>query len=134
VIPLLKINRNAFVVLDRDGETLDAKINDTKQRITAEIGDGNYWITNGKEIENYLSDETISRWLPEEYGYKSEFTNDPNTKFENNISKLSGIIKSSSKTVLSSEIAKYIDEDSLETLDLKKNLTNLIAQIKKWNE
>ncbi|MCL2414240.1 MAG: AAA family ATPase [Bacteroidales bacterium] len=134
VIPLLKINRNAFVVLDRDGRTLNTKINDTKQRITTEIGENNYWITRGREIENYLSDETVSKWLSEKYVCKSEFTNDSDSKFEYSIDKINQKVKYNlNKTALSSEIAKYIDVASMETLDLKKNIENLIVQIKKWN-
>lgn len=134
VIPLLRINKKAFVVLDRDGETSDTKINDTKQRITTEIGQENYWVTKGREIENYLSNEVVSKWLSQKYDCKSEFTNDSDVKFEDSIEKINQKVKYNlNKTVLSSEIAKYIDKDSLATLDLKKNVENLIVQIKKWN-
>ena len=137
VIPLLKINRNAFVILDRDGKTMNAKINETKKRITEEIGEGNSWITKGREIENYLSDKTISDWLLNKHGYKTNFTNDKNTKLEENIKNSNENIKlkyNLSKTVFSSEIVYFINNELLETLDLKKNLANLIYRIKKWNE
>lgn len=137
VIPLLKINSNAFVVLDRDGRTMNTKVNDTKNRIINEIGEGNNWITKGREIENYLSDTTISNWLFEKHGYKSNVINDKNTKLEDNILNSDNKIKlkyNLSKTVFSSEIANYIEKDSLEVLDLKDNLLNLIEKINKWNE
>ncbi|MBK7094591.1 MAG: hypothetical protein IPH57_05950 [Saprospiraceae bacterium] len=137
VIPLLKINRNAFVVLDRDGKTMNAKINDTKNRISKEIGDNNSWITKGREIENYLSDKTISNWLLEKHGYKSNFSNEKNTKPEDNIANSNKTINlkyNSSKTVYSSEIGNFIDKDSLDILDLKENIVNLIDKIKGWNE
>ncbi|NOZ45961.1 MAG: ATP-binding protein [Chlorobi bacterium] len=136
VIPLLKINRNAFVVLDRDGKTMNAKINDTKNRITSEIGESNSWITKGREIENYLTDKTISNWLLDKHGYKTDFSNDKNTKLEViiNSNERIKLNYNLSKTVYSSEIVKFIDKDSLETLDLKENLLNLIEKIEKWNE
>ncbi len=137
VIPLLKINSNAFVVLDRDGKTMNTKVNDTKKRIIDEIGEGNNWITKGREIENYLSDKTISKWLSEKHGYKSNVINDKDTKLEDNILNSDKKIKlkyNLSKTAFSSEIANYIDKDSLEVLDLKDNLLNLIEKINKWNE
>ncbi len=56
VIPLLKINKNAFVIIDRDGKSSTTEINETKKRISKEIGDNNSWITKGREIENYLTD------------------------------------------------------------------------------
>lgn len=137
VIPLLKINKNAFVVLDRDGKTMNAKINDTKTRITQEIGGNNSWITKGREIENYLSDKTIANWLLEKHGFKSNFSNDKNTKLEDNISNSNKAINlkyNSSKTIYSSEISQYIDKDSLDVLDLKENILNLIDKIKDWNK
>jgi len=137
VIPLLKINRNAFVVLDRDGKTMNTKINDTKNRITKEIGENNSWITKGREIENYLSEKTITNWLLEKHGFKSNFSNEKNTKLEDNIASSNKTINlkyNSSKTVYSSEITNFIDEDSLDILDLKENILNLIDKIKGWNE
>lgn len=137
VIPLLKINSNAFVIIDRDGKTTNTKLNETKKRITNEIGESNSWITKGREIENYLSDKTISEWLLNKYKYKTNFTNDKNTKLEDNITNSNNKINlkyNLNKTVFSSEIANYIDKDSLQTLDLKENILNLINKIKKWNE
>lgn len=137
VIPLLKINSNAFVVLDRDGKTMNTKVNDTKSRIINEIGEGNNWITKGREIENYLSDKTISNWLYEKHGYNLNIINDKNTKLEDNILNSDNKVKlkyNLSKTVFSSEISNYIDKDSLEVLDLKDNLLNLIEKINKWNK
>ena len=137
VIPLLKINSNAFVVIDRDGKTMNAKINDTKKRITNEIGENNSWITKGREIENYLSDETITTWLKNEHGYNVTFINNKNSKLEDNIFKSNNKIEvkyNLNKRAYSSEIAIYIDKNSLDVLDLKKNLLNLIDKINKWNE
>jgi predicted ATP-dependent endonuclease of OLD family len=137
VIPLLKINRNAFVVLDRDGKTMKTVINETKRRITEEIGENNSWITKGREIENYLTDKTISDWLFNVHGIKTEFYNDKNTKLEENIQnsgKKINLKYNGSKTVFSSEIVNYIDKDSLSILDLNENLSNLIQKIRNWNK
>lgn len=137
VIPLLKINRNAFVVLDRDGKTMNVKINDTKNRITNEIGENNSWITKGREIENYLTDKTISEWLLYKHQIKTDFFNDKNEKLEDNIANSGKSINlkyNLSKTVFSSEIVNYINKDSLTILDLEENILNLINKIRKWNE
>ncbi len=137
VIPLVKINRNAHVVIDRDGKSMNAKINETKQRITDEIGASNFWITKGREIENYLSGDVIKKWLKEKHGYNSSLTNDKNTKLEETILQSNSKIKlkyNSSKTVYSAEISEFIDLDSIEMLDLKEKLNELITNIKKWNE
>ncbi len=135
-IPLLRINTNAFVVIDRDGERMTPKLNETKKRINKEIGDDNCWITKGREIENYLSDETIKKWLLEKHGYESDFINDKNTKIEASISNSNEKIKLQyhlNKTVYSSEIAEFIMAESIDVLELRGNMENLILQIRKWN-
>ncbi|MCT4637043.1 MAG: AAA family ATPase [Bacteroidales bacterium] len=137
VIPLVKINRNAYVVIDRDGKSMNSKINQTKQRITDEIGASNFWITKGREIENYLSDDVIKKWLKEKHGYNSSLTNEKNTKLEDNISQSNTKIKlkyNSSKTVYSAEISEFIDSTSIDVLDLKEKLNELIVNIRNWNE
>lgn len=136
VIPLLKINKNAFVVLDRDGKSSNAKLNTTKTRINSEIGEGNYWVTKGREVENYLSNDIVTNWLKGKDYTSFKFTNDPDKKLEDNIAESNTKIKleyNLSKTLFSSEIKNYITEDSINTLDLKANLLKLIAKIKLWN-
>jgi predicted ATP-dependent endonuclease of OLD family len=136
VIPLLKINKNAFVIIDRDGIVMNPKLNVTKSRINQEIGEGNFWVTKGREIENYLSDKTINNWLLQTHGYKSNFINEKNIKLEENILKSNGNIKlkyNLSKTAYSSEIAECIDRESIDVLDLEENIQRLILKIEEWN-
>jgi len=57
-IELIKLNRNIIVVIDSDRKSADDNINPTKKRIETEI-DGHSdralsWITDGREIENYI--------------------------------------------------------------------------------
>lgn len=59
-IDALGINRNAVVVMDRDGGDKDSIWN-TKQRVcdeTTAVG-GLCWITDGTEIENYISKKVL---------------------------------------------------------------------------
>ncbi len=136
VIPLLKINSNAFVVIDRDGKTVETELNKTKTRISEEIGPDNYWITEGREIENYLSEEIIRKWLSSEHDCQTKFMNDTNTKLEDNIVKAHNQTKlryNLSKTVYSSEIVKYFDDLNLDVLDLRSKLNLLISNIRAWN-
>lgn len=86
LIPMIKLNSNAHVIIDRDGKTISAKLNETKERIQSEIGEKNTWITKGREIENYLSNRTIEKWLSSIYKINQAFKNEVNTKLENNIS------------------------------------------------
>ncbi|WP_055446039.1 AAA family ATPase [Lacinutrix mariniflava] len=137
VIPLLKINRNAYVVIDRDGKTINTKLNETKVRIKEEIGENRCWITKGREIENYLSDETLSNWLNENHKYKVEIVNNKNIKLEENIINSNNKIKlkyNLNKTIYSSEISEFINVDSISIMDLNEKLNELIEAIKEWNK
>jgi predicted ATP-dependent endonuclease of OLD family len=136
IIPLLKINSNAYVLIDRDGKSVSTKLNETKKRIVKEIGKDNYWVTKGREIENYLSENTVHKWLKDNYKIHTSFTNDKDIKFEDNILKSSPNIKikySANKSGYSSEIGSFIDDNSLDVLDLRFRLKELIKKIKDWN-
>jgi predicted ATP-dependent endonuclease of OLD family len=52
-INLLRINRHSWILIDSDKEREDDTINGTKQRIQEEFKD-HCWVTEGREIENYL--------------------------------------------------------------------------------
>jgi hypothetical protein len=60
-VPVLRVNMNAAVIVDRDRSDTRAPINSTKQRICSEIeAIGGYcWVTAGREIENYLPMEAV---------------------------------------------------------------------------
>jgi len=136
IIPLLKINANAFVIIDRDGKHINAKLNQTKLRICKEIGEENCWVTKGREIENYLSENAITEWLKDKHGITANFSNEIDTKLEDNILNSGAKIKikyNFNKLGYSSEISEYIDKKSLDKLDLKNKISVLINKIREWN-
>tara|TARA_R110000751_G_scaffold307293_1_gene428049 strand:- start:749 stop:1798 length:1050 start_codon:yes stop_codon:yes gene_type:complete len=129
LIPLLKLNRNAYVIMDRDGFSSITKLNATKSRIKAELGDRNSWVTKGREIENYVSENTLKKWLEID-----KIKADSNKKLEDLISKVSTKKYATAKSKYSTEIIKHIEEDDLNVLDLKLKMNQLIKKIKSWNE
>ncbi len=128
LIPLLKLNRNAYVIMDRDGFSSQAKLNQTKTRIKNELGDKNSWITKGREIENYLTEKTLKKWL-----HVEKITIDSDKKLEEIISKLTAKKYDQSKSKFSIEIAKQIDHQDLDILDLKSKMNQLVKSIRSWN-
>ncbi len=65
LIKLLRINQNAVIIIDSDRNSKAAELNKTKVRIQEEcekIG-ALCWITDGREIENYLADGLLSRYI-----------------------------------------------------------------------
>jgi predicted ATP-dependent endonuclease of OLD family len=128
LIPLLKLNRNAFVIMDRDGFSSTNKLNETKRRIKLEIGENNCWITKGREIENYLTENTLTKWLS-----INKISIDLDRKLEDTISKKHSLKYNLDKTNYSKEIVKNIDSIDLDILDLRKRLAQLTKAINTWN-
>lgn len=134
-IAILGINRNAAVVIDSDKKRVGksgrifSKINDTKCRIRDEVKrvGGFVWITEGKEIENYISIETLRQFLGK-------------PKLEP-IDKLTPIFDTAGltkfrkpKADLAVELGPLFEKKSLgRTLDLSKRLDELCVTIRRWN-
>ncbi|WP_143696793.1 ATP-dependent endonuclease [Variovorax sp. YR752] len=65
LIAVRQLNRNLCVVMDSDKDGPDDPINSTKQRLLAELASdrGVGWITDGREIENYVENDAMTRAL-----------------------------------------------------------------------
>lgn len=63
-VEILRVNRNACVLIDSDRRKLGAKINGTKLRVLEEIKSigGLGWVTDGREIENYVPFQAFKSW------------------------------------------------------------------------
>lgn len=134
MIELLKINRNAYILMDRDGKTTTTSLNRTKKRIQTEIGNL-HWITKGREVENYLTENTINNWLSTKNNTSGQFIHSNDDKIEDSISLTNQTIKYNlNKSKYAKEIIEYITSDDLDILDLRKKITQLIIEIKKWNQ
>lgn len=134
-IELLKINKNAFVVIDRDWKRATDKIRTTKVRINNELGSDNCWITDWIEIENYLNWWILTRWLNWKYSYMWSSVNI--WKFD----KIDWVIPASIwikysnlKVKYSQEIIEYVlPEDINFDRNLSDSIILLWWKIKKWN-
>jgi putative ATP-dependent endonuclease of the OLD family len=135
LISLFKFNRNAFVIIDSDIAGSRSRINKTKQRINSEIGENHCWITKGKEIENYLNENTIKKWLKTKYGKDVKIVFKQDNILGNILEKKTINIKySKAKAIYSKEIVEFIELDDLKILDLEKNINLLVRAIERWNK
>lgn len=77
-ISLLKINQKSIIMIDSDRRKKGAQISYTKQRIKSECVDNDIycWITDGREIENYLSNKSVSRTYTDLTGFDVEVSVD----------------------------------------------------------
>lgn len=135
LIALRTLNRHLAVVIDSDKDRHDASIRATKLRIEAEISEhgGIAWITEGREIENYVSEQmmagALKRVYPQferqvgvgQYDHTLPFeTTDGKTKTDN-IDKV--------------RVAKAVCESpaNLGVLDLEKRIMSLVEMIRRAN-
>lgn len=129
LINVLRTNRHAAIIIDSDKLKIGAKLNKTKIRVREEFKENGLfcWITQGKEIENYISAEAINRVHNssmkqiEQYELFPEYIK----KYDKNF----GSHKVDSSRKYSEHITK---ENSIDILDLNEQIEKLYNEIKKW--
>ncbi|PTR14208.1 putative ATP-dependent endonuclease of OLD family [Nitrosospira sp. Nsp2] len=133
-ISLRRLNRRGVVLIDSDREKKRSPINSTKMRLREEFdkGPGFAWITEGREIENYLDSTHIEeaiRTAQPSLTCISSFT-----VYENYLSVLDS--KGKTGTASKVKVAKHISENcqpDLSRLDLKKQIKKLVDFIDESN-
>lgn len=130
-INVMFINRNSAIVMDSDRRSEKADINATKKRVRKEFNSRGlfYWITAGKEIENYLSvaciEKAIGSRSPKsqigQFELFNEYIDKAYPKFKDN------------KVDFARKFADCITVDDLDVLDLPKKIEALRETIAKWN-
>lgn len=138
VIQVLKINRNAVCIIDRDGSTDATKLNATKERVLKELGEDACWITKGREIENYLRRELIEDYLSKKCERSIKLRFRKNDKLEKAIVKAQGDVGPRvnyhhSKVAYAHQFAELMTPVDLNVLDLSERLVQLVERIRGWN-
>ena len=136
LIPLLRINQRSAIVIDSDREKMRARLNTTKRRIREECEKHELlcWITDGREIENYLSDQCIREAYGKKTGKKAEVTLGRYDKLEGALSTAYGKHWKQSwsyaerKPAVAREIVKCVTRDDM-TPELMKRVKKLAALV-----
>ena len=131
LINIFKVNRNAAIVMDSDKRKAGDELNCTKKRIIEELkkADMFCWVTEGKEIENYIPKDAIEKLLDRKietecqtYELFSQYIAPYYKNFEKG------------KVLFAKKIKDcLIKENSLSCLDLQKQVGKLYESIEKWN-
>ena len=84
LVEILRINQHSVVIIDSDRPKPKIHLNKTKLRIRDECDDSesHCWITDGREIENYLAPRAIIATCQCLLGKEIEFSLDPYDRFE----------------------------------------------------
>ena len=129
LLNVLLTNRHSAIVMDSDKLSAEEDINSTKKRVKDEFEQHGLfsWITQGKEIENYISCESLNA----KYGTKLKqigqyelFPNYINKQCEN---------FTAQKVNFARELTDHIKAEHIDILDLKARIEKLVNIIKQWN-
>lgn len=131
LINVLITNRNAAIIIDSDKRSSHTPINNTKKRVREEFEkyQAFCWITQGKEIENYIPytaiEQTYNKKLDKQCGQYELFPDYINSVRPNFCNE---------KVIFAQKVCRYISvENCSGILDLEKQMRKLIETIKKWN-
>lgn len=134
LIQLFRANLHSIIVIDSDKTDSKKRINKTKQRIKNEFMQNHaiVWITQGKEIENYLSRNIFKKVYKVnkqigQYEKIDDFLNN-NSRNQN-----MGNYYVTNKVSESISIAKEMLLEDINVLDLERQISTIVKQIKTWN-
>lgn len=134
LIQLFKANVHSIIVIDSDKTNPNKKINKTKQRIRKEFNKNQsiVWITQGKEIENYLSRNIFKKIynVDKQIGQYEKIDDFLNTNCRKKNKGSHYVTHKVSESVL---IAKEMLLEDINILDLEKQISTIVKQIKIWN-
>ena len=132
---IFRVNSNALILIDSDKKDEQDGINTTKQRIVKEIQEvgGASWITNGKEIENYIPLQVVKAVIDQQAKKQVERFQDFSEYLEN-IKDGEGERFKRGKPLFAEKFLSHITlENSKDILDLNKKMVEAIRHIKRWN-
>ncbi|WP_298860767.1 AAA family ATPase [uncultured Sulfitobacter sp.] len=137
-INLKALNQNSAIILDSDRPKNGARYNATKMRILSEYKEnsGFAWITQGREIENYLDAEKLHEALKLVHPTTYQLPN-VGDEFANRMNCLRSKSSDGTKMGTAEKVKvaqKLVEEElNLDVLDLKKQINGLAAFIRKAN-
>ncbi|MBI3815891.1 MAG: hypothetical protein HY279_15655 [Nitrospinae bacterium] len=134
LLNILRVNRNAIIVIDSDKSDETQAINSTKLRIKSEIENisGLCWITKGREIENYISAAVMDKLYPTEtisqVGQYQEFS-----EYINLMKNGEGKTFLNNKVLFAEKVCQNFTKENITALDLTERIEDVCNRIKSWN-
>jgi len=137
---VLSINRNSIVVVDSDKKNTEDKIKTEKSHIIESCKKNNIhcWLTDRREIENYLSKSTVKRALKSLRDVEVEIEigmfDDIGERMDQELKskKLLPLNYCNNKTSLANKFSSFIELEDIDK-ELMENISALIQKIKSFN-
>lgn len=135
VVKILRVNRNAILLMDSDRRHSVQEIGQTKRRMVEEIESigGLAWVTEGKEIENYIPGSAVAL----HYGRD---TAPPLGRYMNFSTYLDKIINDAGKKFLRKKVLfadrvcpHLTKENMMGQMDWSEKMSAVCSMIAKWN-
>lgn len=136
LIAVRQLNRNIALIMDSDKTKKNAPINATKMRILDELNThgGTGWLTEGREIENYVPNEIMTEALQATYPKKFK-TRLKTEKYDHVLP-----FKANDDTIFKEpdkvKVAKYVctKMNNINVLDLSERIGSIVEMIRKANK
>ncbi|MFC1613952.1 ATP-dependent endonuclease [Gemmatimonadota bacterium] len=128
-IQLSRLNRNAAIIMDSDRAKAGKQINHTKRRVRKDFEDNQclVWVTQGREIENYINPSTLKAAISEVHPTMAK--NERWGQYKLLTKLING--KSIDKVAVAKKLAEQ--EPDYSKLDLAKQVNALIENILEVN-
>ncbi len=141
LINLLRINQHAVVVMDSDRKKAGEDLNETKRRVQEECQRSNSvcWVTDGREVENYLSRHVVVAVCEELTGKQVEFFMKPYAKFDQALSRAlqtagaENLNYAADKVKYAEGFANHFGLTDM-SKQLRSHVDEVVAKINFWNE
>lgn len=133
-VRILTLNRKACVMMDSDKDDASDEVGATKLRIQREIESvgGISWITDGREVENYIDPTVIQGVLKLESEPAISCFDEVYTRLDQ-IQEGLGTRERRRKPLFAERLAEALTRDNWDYLDLKTRISTLCEQIRIWN-
>jgi predicted ATP-dependent endonuclease of OLD family len=141
LIHILRINQHSIVMMDSDRKKSGARLNQTKLRVREECerSGGVCWVTDGREVENYLPERVVVAACEDLVGKQIQISIEKHDKFEDVLSRAlkaaqaRKINYSADKVKYAREFVQHFGQADIQG-PLEKRVKEVVEKIRSWNE
>ncbi len=133
LVEILRINRHALALIDRDGDDENAGLSEHKERILDALGSECCWITKGREVENYLSEDLIRNTLSAKYPEVKLVEFDPDKRVAGVLESMTDGPAKFEKVAFARQFVAKMTAADLDVLDLRDRIHVFATKIHEWN-
>jgi predicted ATP-dependent endonuclease of OLD family len=144
VVNILRLSRNAVVVCDSDLDGENQQLRAEKERLRRECGEAgaHFWLTSGREIENYLSSRVLNAAYSElmerevtdlALGRFEKIDNVIASDFQGTSDRVWRVRYSDNKSRIMQTFVRHLKVEDLAQFDLRERLNEVIARITEAN-